>query len=374
LISNDGDRVIRFGEISIGLNFIQTITILNISEEEVKLSSSLLSSSGAFSIVNSWRKIKPGETHSCKISFAPLRGQLYQEDLIIKSEKSSIYLSLRGSGVTPLLQLEPHDLYKDFGHVIVGDKTTKVFKLFNTSTLDVEFNLKIDSMNPEKQLNHEKHERGTQNYNGSIVFDCFPCTGRIPPGSSTEISVIFNPDHESRCYRDLLHIVLFNSELAHTIKLKGQAFNHVMYIEDDDDLQTDVESLFPKISLENSQETPIRYTKSILLTFVSYLNDVEAGISKRLLKVGCIKSLKFANRKGVDCVVENFQHAQQKGFLIDMMKCSVEAGNIKPFTISWMPKIEVEKQFPVTSSFLLTVKGDVIMTYEVFLSGVVVFT
>ena len=100
-------------------------------------------------------------------------------------------------------------------------------QLFNTSTLDVEFNLKIDSMNPEKQLNHEKHERGrclcdlhhlisnlwsgTQNYNGSIVFDCFPCTGRIPPGSSTEISVIFNPDHESRCYRDLLHIVLFNS-------------------------------------------------------------------------------------------------------------------------------------------------------------------
>ena len=41
-------------------------------------------------------------------------------------------------------------------------------------------------------------------------------------------------------------------------------------------------------------------------------------------------------------MVENFQHAQQKGFLIDMMKCSVEAGNIKPFTISWMPKIEVE--------------------------------
>lgn len=51
---------------------------------------------------------------------------------------------------------------------------------------------------------------GTQNYSGQSVFSVSPTEGAIGPGKTQDISVTFQPDHESLHYRDALHVQLMN--------------------------------------------------------------------------------------------------------------------------------------------------------------------
>lgn len=50
---------------------------------------------------------------------------------------------------------------------------------------------------------------GTQNNNGQNVFDLVPAEGRVPPGSSIDLTVTFAPDHPSDHYSDGVRIELF---------------------------------------------------------------------------------------------------------------------------------------------------------------------
>lgn len=50
---------------------------------------------------------------------------------------------------------------------------------------------------------------GTQNNNGQNVFDLVPAEGRVPPGSSIDLTVTFAPDHPSDQYSDGVRIELF---------------------------------------------------------------------------------------------------------------------------------------------------------------------
>ena len=54
---------------------------------------------------------------------------------------------------------------------------------------------------------------GTQNLNGTSVFDCVPAEGEIPAGGFREITVKFEPDHASDHFSDVATIQLFGQQV-----------------------------------------------------------------------------------------------------------------------------------------------------------------
>lgn len=56
---------------------------------------------------------------------------------------------------------------------------------------------------------------GTQNYSGQSVFSVSPTEGTIYPFETQDITVIFQPDHESLHYRDALLVQLMNHVRGH---------------------------------------------------------------------------------------------------------------------------------------------------------------
>ena len=55
---------------------------------------------------------------------------------------------------------------------------------------------------------------GTQNLNGTSVFDCVPAEGEIPAGGFREITVKFEPDHASDHFSDVATIQLFGQQVV----------------------------------------------------------------------------------------------------------------------------------------------------------------
>lgn len=363
IISNGGKRKIEFGQISIGLSTIGMISILNISDNPVQLKSSLLDVCGPFNVVNASRPILPGETHSMKVSFSPKSGQIFQETLKIHCELSTIELSLIGEGVTPLVKLDPDLTEYQFDDVVYGEKESKSFTMINESSLSVDFDVVMDSAQSARK---SAKFQGMRNSNGSDVFECYPCSGSIKPGESCELAVSFHPDHPSLYFGDKMKIFLFGNQLEHEVRLRGRSHPHMIFVTGHDPLDVAGESFQPSKPDTSEDSTPV-VCESMLLTFVSRSENNQLQASQRILKIGCIKSVRFASKKSVDVTIENFQEAQQKGFSFESNKFSVESGSEKTLTITWTPNPNVVAA--VTSSCNLLIKGDVTMNYDVTLSG-----
>ncbi|ELU13530.1 hypothetical protein CAPTEDRAFT_225037, partial [Capitella teleta] len=151
VISDNGRASTDFGEVSIGQNFIRTITIQNISSGSLE----------------------------------------FQETLEIRCPNSCLSITLKGKGVSPVVTLSVENNIMDMGAVIEGEYQEDSFKIVNTSTLAVRYAIKLDS---QSLLRHAKSQElpsfvtrsektkclvGTQNNNGQQVFDCVPAEGNI---------------------------------------------------------------------------------------------------------------------------------------------------------------------------------------------------
>jgi len=403
VISNDGDPLTDFGQISIGRNTIKPISIQNISQEEVDLRISALDTSGPFQMLNALRTLKPNETHTILVSFTPTAGKVSFEVLKIKSGNSVLELSLTGKGVTPVIKLVPDqpDLY--LGHVVQGEEITSTFSLVNESPLSVKFSIQMDSSSllrhelqqhlpefiekndikklfgrslsetPSKNM-RKKFLVGTQNYNGTCVFDCVPREGEILSGESCEVTVTFHPDHRSHHYADSARIILFETEEAHVLHLHGKAENHMWYIDGCDQLDVDTEFLEAQPKTDPEATEPKAECNDILVSFTSSLEDNTFKAVERDLTIGCIRSNVFAGKKGVDWSVDNFQTAQAKGFVVDVPKGSVDADSSKILKIQWNPLQDHDPNSPLQVSFNLTMKGDATVVYRVILTGLISFT
>lgn len=70
--------------------------------------------------------------------------------------------------------------------------------------------------------------------------------------------------------------------------------------------------------------------------------------------------------------MDNIVALQHKGFTVEPSKGSVERGQTKAISISWMPPIDFDPDHPLMASALLQLRGDVKETYKVLFVAQVV--
>ncbi|NXV41645.1 CFA74 protein, partial [Uria aalge] len=267
-----------------------------------------------------------------------------------------------GRGVMPSTVCSVGEIL-NMGYVIAREKVTSTFKIQNTSTLTLRYSMQLDSLSSTRDKDQQRIPSflmsslqrtefvGTQNYNGLSVFSIFPTEGEIVAGKSQDFTVTFSPDHESLYYSDRLKVVLFSKEIAHVICLKGAARDHPMFVEGGVPLDVPIESLAvtsppsPQEALNGGNVLPLTLhyktlqepAKSILLV-LEYIEGESSPVPARAeLKVGSIQTAQFASKKSVEFSLESPPLLQQKGFTIEAVKGTVERGQVKRISVSWVP-------------------------------------
>ncbi|KAM9706014.1 cilia- and flagella-associated protein 74 [Dama dama] len=383
--SDKGKTVINFGDIAAGHRGIKKVSIQNISPEDLNLEYSMLNPDGPFVLLNPTMRLPSGETQVLDLSFSPRESILAQETLDIITKKGTLSLALMGTGVASTITCSIEGDVLNMGYVIARESVSLGFKLQNNSLLPIKFSMQLDSLSSRSRDQHRLPQFlaspdqrtevvGTQNYSGQSVFSVVPVKGIMEPGKAQDFTVTFSPDHESLYFSDRLQVVLFEKKVSHCILLKGAAREHMMFVEGGDPLDVPVESLtmIPAFDLEHREEAEELKPILVTLDYAQLDPDTQAPPATRELQVGCIRTTQLSAKKTVEFSMDNIVALQHKGFTIEPSKGSVERGQTKAISISWMPPIDFDPDHPLVASALLQLRGDVKETYKVLFVAQVV--
>ncbi|NXK56565.1 CFA74 protein, partial [Chauna torquata] len=262
-----------------------------------------------------------------------------------------------GHGVMPSIVCSVEEVL-DMGYVLAREKATSTFEIQNTSTLTLRYSIQLDSLSSTRDKDQQRLPSfitsslqrteivGTQNYNGLSVFSIFPTEGEIVAGKSQDFIVTFSPDHESLYYSDRLKVVLFGKKIAHVIHLKGAARDHPMFVEGGIPLDVPIESLavtLPVSSQEALKEGNLQGpVKSILLVLEHIEGENSLVPAMTELKVGAIRTAQFASKKNVEFSFDNLSLLQEKGFTIGSVKGTIDRGQVKCISVSWVPPADFD--------------------------------
>ncbi|MBN3301016.1 CFA74 protein, partial [Amia calva] len=386
VVSDNGRTAVNFSEVATGHKVVRRVTVQNISHDSLELRSSVLDPNGPFVLLNALRALDPGATHTLLLSFTPAKGKkasCYYETLEIRATTMTLRLNLSGVGLEPSVSCSVEGGILRFGYVIENESATQVFKLHNTSSLVVNYSVKLDSwsLTPQKEAQglppflytgtQPQTLVGTQNYSGLSVFSVSPLEGAIPQGKTQDITVTFRPDHQSLYYSDRLKVELMNKQTVHEIRLKGAARSHTMFLSGGDPLDVPVESLafLPTNEDPDSAERPLH---PVLLTLKSVSGHDTVTPAVRELEVGCIRCTQPVAKKNVEFSWDNLPALQQKGFSVDPARGTVDPGQRKTITVMWVPPSGQDLSQPLCVSAPLTMKGDVTEVYNITLLALIV--
>ncbi|XP_042335788.1 cilia- and flagella-associated protein 74 isoform X2 [Sceloporus undulatus] len=383
--SNNGRTFFNFGDVAVGHRIKENVKIQNISQEQLVLQYSLLDPFGPFLLANPIRMLEDGESRDLVLTFSPEENKSFFETLELRSEKATLTLILTGRGVITSIACSVEGDVFDMGYVLAKETATATFKIENTSTLPLKYTIVLESLSPNRDRDLQELPPflgsqgktdlvGTQNYSGLSVFTVSPVEGIIALGKFQEFTVTFSPDHESLHYSDCIQVLLFDKEVIRVIQLKGAARNHIMYVEGGEPLDVPIESLAVTTSVaeETAKAESDKATNSILVSLASVQSETFVIPAVRELKVGAIRTTQFASKKNVEFAWESLPLLQLKGFTVDPVKGTVERGQTKSISVSWVPPAGSDPNQPVTGSAILTVKGDVKEIYSVYFMGRIV--
>src|SRR6201984_3363033 len=129
---------LSFGNVSVGNNKIQSVTIKNTGTTAVNLSQASITGAG-YSVAsgNSSVSIPEGQSGTIQIQMAPASAGVYNGNLSIESDaaNSPVKVALTGTGTEPVLAVSPGTL--QFGNVKVGQSTTQPVTLTNSGNVEL---------------------------------------------------------------------------------------------------------------------------------------------------------------------------------------------------------------------------------------------
>ncbi|XP_030641105.1 cilia- and flagella-associated protein 74 [Chanos chanos] len=386
--SDNGRTHVDFGRVLVGERVLKRVSVQNISEEPVELTSSVLDLSEVFLLVNALRPLSPGHTHTLVLAFTPAKGKKYRENLQLRCSKMNLELTLCGEGIEPIITCSHPGELMDFGFVLEKDICSQVFQLQNTCSLPVRFQVLLASLSPFKHSDpqqlpilysiYTRSQRavGTQNHSGMCVFSVSPVGGTIPPGKTQDLTVSFSPDHESTLYSDILTVELMNKQTVCVLDLKGTAWRNPMFVSGGDPLntQTEFDTHHPLLMGTSSVKAHTEVEKlpiPVLVTLRSVCSEGLVCPAQRELEVGFIRTSQPVTKKNVEFYWENLSALQSKGFSVKPTKGSVDAGQTRTITVTWTPPRGLKPLEVVQSCAALTLKGEETEVYNVTLMALV---
>mmetsp|Transcript_1592 Transcript_1592/g.2344 ORF Transcript_1592/g.2344 Transcript_1592/m.2344 type:complete len:182 (+) Transcript_1592:2772-3317(+) len=133
------------------------------------------------------------------------------------SDHTMVSVLLKGTGVRPEVKITPEDGILPFGNVIVGETTEKTFSIENVSSFPVNFRL-------------ESEVHGVENHRKQVPFVMVPKQATIAANQSYEVKIVFQPDHASNDFFDVLLVDIPNQINAKKIYLRGQSYTRQVFV------------------------------------------------------------------------------------------------------------------------------------------------
>jgi hypothetical protein len=171
---------------------------------------------GGFSVLNAMRTIKPGETKPIVVQFEPLAQQIYEERVVIYSDTTMVSVNLKGTGVRPEVTITPEAGLLPFANVLVGETSEKSFQITNVSSFPVNFELVSQVW-------------GVDNQSKQKPFLYMPSAGTVEANGTYEVKILYQPDHHSNEYFDVVLIDIPNQINAKKMYLRGWAYNRQFF-------------------------------------------------------------------------------------------------------------------------------------------------
>uniref|UniRef100_S4RL78 Abnormal spindle-like microcephaly-associated protein ASH domain-containing protein n=1 Tax=Petromyzon marinus TaxID=7757 RepID=S4RL78_PETMA len=287
-----------------------------------------------------------------------------------------------GRAQLPLVTCSVEEPCLSLGPVLSCSTASAGFKLHNDSSVPVSFLLTLDSESPGLHSSlpilppsggSSSSSVGTQNHSGLSVFSVQPVQGIIPVGGDTELLVTFSPDHASARYSDRLRLLLFGKKEFRVIELKGCAVKRMLYLEGGDPLDVAVESLAPLPVCTHyhhvgaARVDVVAAVKPFLLTMRSTQTDDGFSPVTRELFVGCVRPVQPSSRKGGEFIFD-IAEARAKGFTVEPVRGTVEAGHKKSVRVTWSPVDGQDPWAPASASVSLSLRsGDATEAVSVLL-------
>ncbi|XP_041954743.1 cilia- and flagella-associated protein 74 isoform X2 [Alosa sapidissima] len=366
---SSGYHTINYQQVLLDEKVVKKVTVQNICEESLDLTSSVLDLSGPFLLLNALRSLRPGDTYTLLLAFTPTEEKKYREVLEVRCSRMNLELTLCGEGVKPLVTCTLKGPVMDFGYVLENDSASQIIKLHNGSVLSVKFTaslaspppthtqqLSVDQSDDIEQAQNASSTTNGQSCGGRCAFLVSPAEGAIPPGKSMDVTVTFQPDHESLTHSDTVTIQLSNKQTVCAVDLKGASRHNIMYLCGGDPL---------KDNLTDPTQDVEKAPNPVLLILRS-----DGGVTaSRSLEVGCIRTSQPGAKKSVEFVWENAALLKQKGFSVEPPKGNVDAGARRTLTVTWAPPkgTTLDEVVEVTTS--LTLKGNETEVYSVTLQA-----
>jgi len=211
---------IDFGEIAVSCKKSVEILLTNHGNYDAQLQMDPLTPFGGFSVLNALRTIAPGKSRPLVLVFEPMGQQVFEETLVLRSQQTTVSVTLRGRGIRPEINIEPEDGLLWMGDVLLGDRVEKSFNIKNISSFALYFNFVAEAV-------------GTKNQNGLRGFTFIPDEGSIEPGQKLTVRVMFCPDHPSEDYFESFLIEVPNQWNPKRMYLKGACWDRQMYVKVD---------------------------------------------------------------------------------------------------------------------------------------------
>ncbi|XP_060590972.1 uncharacterized protein LOC132745958 isoform X1 [Ruditapes philippinarum] len=153
-----------------------------------------------------------------------------------------------------------------------------------------------------------------------------------------------------------------------------------MFLEGGDPIKPELESLAVKPLPQLDEEDLRLQLPTVLMTFRSVAKDDAYQPASRDIMIGCVRTMAVSQKKDPpkpgyrngEFSFENVQLIAPKGFTIEPQKGMVEAGILKPVTITWTPPAGYDPNKVMEASVVVTLKGDASEQFRVMLHAMVV--
>jgi hypothetical protein len=136
---------------------------------------------------------------------------------MIYSNHTIVSVQLKGTGVQPEVTISIEDGLMNFGNLIQNEFVEKSFSIKNISSFPVNFDL-------------ESKVSGVENKSHLKPFTLIPAQGTIKANSDYQIKILFQPDHPSNYYFDVLLVDIPNQVKAKNLFLRGQCYNRQIFV------------------------------------------------------------------------------------------------------------------------------------------------
>jgi hypothetical protein len=232
----------------------------------------------------------------------------------------------------------------------------------------------------EKKRAQHKHDLtyrspiGPNNYGGTNPFDVVPIEGSIPSGQKKQVTIIFNPDHQSDLYADVMRITLSSNEEAQKIiQLVGKARNHTVYIRGAElvvntanyetlvlnEIEPETKVTDEALKLSKDVDDSIKMPNPLIVNLFSCARNDDYTVAEKIITFGCLKTnnlnpAKKDAKKNGDFSFDGLKEINAKGFNIDITKSAIESGSEKDVKITWKPlaNTDVTYSFPFLSKIM----------------------